>query len=585
MSGAATAGVSRVLELLRAPKLEQQLAGLLLLAQQPDAATNVAAHDAVRPLLLALLRKQGDANREYQRLAVAVLASSCAGGVVLDAAFATLITPGLASLLPRAEPEWRGDVVTCLLHALQAGPQPDAHSVDGVVAWCCSADAEPEEAVLALASAIAARATLSGGQWTAMASRAAKAFAQNNSAAKADALALLLECAVRGNARVTPAMGSDVFRGATDLLCASRKPGPVMWALLQVSYACMAQLGLAWALQPSERGDFFGLLLGLVGVELSMAFDAAPETAATTAATTTASPSVLLACTNIVQLVMDQIDDETLAVRPATILALREKLADINRVAVVYAVEEEASCWHRADLATAAARLLSLWAVLDDRALTSEEVVTLMPFAVHKAHWFLEALQLWLSDDPNAAAAFSRSQGVERVCALLTAHAHTAVAGGRVVWGPVEDGCLVDPFDATVNACAILAACGCSERMSSSCIDALLRLLQALETWPDSGAATLTSFVCAALVGVLEVPGCARGAAVVSWMARFAPRAPALEAVSVLQRLVSIVRGRDLYGLRGALHSVQPVLRAVLASADTAQDARECIVALLNKTT
>ncbi len=370
-------GGARMMTLLRSAQIEEQLAGLMLLARQADAATNVDAHVAIRPLLHSLLSKPGS---EYARVAVSVLAASCTGGVPLTTEDAEKFVPVLATLLlrPDSDKDTRDAAITCLLHCLALPAVAVAEAVRAALYdWCAQAlrastAAAPTPShdvdvvtVLALTSALVRHFGLPhNASGAAIVTVSASILARNQTEAKFDALALLTDCLLPGSAAndipksaldgkwhlvksivffafhvdvllllltcCGAGIAADTRAGLLDILRARKRSPQITWAALSVCAAMVSRVGLAWVVAKGDGVDFFGLLMGLVGVEVAMSFDDV----------TAPPPPVLQPCTKLLELVMTHIDTVGNLMQPGQILAFRDKLGDVCRVALLFVTED-----------------------------------------------------------------------------------------------------------------------------------------------------------------------------------------------------------------------------------------------------
>jgi hypothetical protein len=247
--------------------------------------------------------------------------------------------------------------------------------------------------------------------------------------------------------------------GLFDLL-RSRTNEP-LFVVLRCASEITAVLGnLDWAIS-DEKNTFFALLIALVGVEISMAFDKEQKAS-------DKDSQMIMACLEMLELVMRNLRDESLLATSA-LLQLREKLNDINRVALEYLLVFSAESSKDDLRPQVATRIVSTWAFLDPEALREEEVIALIPKVVKKEiPWFLPVLsEHWAADD-NIRDTFMVEDGVQEVCDLIQEHvahvAELAIVGKADEMEQWNDLYWVNPYDTMISACSVVVTCCMAQR-------------------------------------------------------------------------------------------------------------------------
>ncbi len=504
--------------LLRSSSQEENLAGILvtpffcllglvltfpkqLLSKLPER-FDPEAHGLVRPLLLRFLLKN---DKAYAELVVSVLAPSLEA-VPMTEMFARAVAPVLVDrLFQEASDDHAEQVLSCLLHASRLVPLPEPMRVSR---RCIELVTTKTASSLVHAGLSLLRAVGSVEE-SSLFEPLVCVFCTQHDELKFEALSVLLETvSVQSEATVrecAPALRLGLFD-----LVRSKKSRP-LWAVMRMVVQVTRKLGgdLSWAVGGKKSDGFFALLVGLVGVEVSLAFDRAqvgPES------------QMIMACLEVLEAVMQGLrGDEERDECVMLLLPLREKLTDICRVALEFLIE---GVGKRAETEPddlrplVATRMVSSWAFLDPDAFRPKEMVALMPVVVERMPWFLSVLaEYWAAQD-DLRDAFVVAGGMARLLKLLEqrlpAVARDPDGAQLEQWG---DEYVVNAFDSVVSGLAVVVTCGLARRnlgLDDARCDGLMRvmleaarLLMGRRDSPDS--ASLLGFVVAAVAQLLRI--------------------------------------------------------------------------------
>ena len=577
--------LERVIPLLTSKVQEEKLAGLLLLAKHPDGARNKLAHEAIRPFLLQLLVKR---DVQFRDLCISVLAASIEF-VALEEKFATAITEPLVKMYleesDRLPEESLESLIALLLCCDLSGN--DGAAVFEKTSGILIAESSSSTALLHRLVALTSKTLPLKGKTTvksALLQVMVRTFCTHQSELKFESLFLLLELfsvpSVRKITVVQP-VASNLRMGLLDLL-RSRTDEPIFAVLRCVTEVTTILKHLGWACEGPKDG-FFALLMALVGVEVSLAFDKEDE-----------SSQMLMACVEILELVMrnlrqsDEDNDGSDSMLPfAQLLELREKLNDINRVPLEYLILTETVDDFRSQVAT---RLVSTWLSLDPDAIKEKEAIALLPRVVQRLPWFLPVLSgHWAADD-EICSAFMREQGVEAVASLIESRivrVAELVVAKKVDEMEQWDSYWVNPFDSIISACSVLVTC-CMAHLQQD----LTRIPQTLEQLVGAAklllgqrfedCSTLMGFVAAAMAQLIRISpkGSARG----DWnrvsiaLAMYLPSALESGGLTTIRAVIdSIEQGGDPYSMRSTILDLE--INEAFASAQAHWSEEQRIVA------
>ena len=338
-SESSEASLDAIMSLLGKPTNEEKLAGLLLLAKHPQGDSCGAAHFAVRPFLLTLLRRGNDA---YKRLAVSVLAASLPQ-VPLEAEFGKQLLEPLVAMLNGGE--GAGDALSVIPHILNL----PSVSLEPLVAQQ-------------------------------LAVRAANVFCDATDGSKFDALALLaLVLEQYGDVTTEGGLEKTVAKGMESALRTPNPPPHVRWAMMRVCSHFLQSAGLLWA------APFLQLLFGLAAVEICMAFGEED------------SPLLIVSAT-IVEAYVHDLDTAIENASSETIFAYQKKLREIERLCLEYLVDDNP----RDTRFQVALKLTGIFGIFDDEAYSSGEKVALLKIALSDPEAtlaFLPTLAEWVDGD------------------------------------------------------------------------------------------------------------------------------------------------------------------------------------------
>lgn len=518
--------------LLESNRVEEQLAGLAVLARRQDLAGNSEIFSLARRALLRVLRSQSvideGAGNDFVSIGetvVNVLAASVHSDA--SAVIEEQFVPVLASVFATEQSSVKFEALSLLLHALESAVKSSALS--GAPSNVLSADVVRNIRV---------------GLFDVL--RGGKSGEQQS-----------VWPALRCFALVTAALKS------LDWACSR----PKQQQQQQKTTASSANDNNKKRVVDDE--NFFLFVVGLVGVEFSVSFDA-PRTAE--------GSQMLMTCVEILELIMRNLTED-LELRPDQVLQLRDKLNDICRVALefllVAGTESAALLNFQAEdvRALAAARIVATWIFNDPEAIKEKEVTLLVPVAISALPWFADALsEHWLSCD-DVRTAFLQQGGVVQLSRLLienalpTAQAVGSGNWGKVVWDKVFH---VDPFDACISVCSSLQQCCSSVKQfpgtggwkeSSQLISVLTQAVKLLLDAHTDDAATLISFFCAALAQIARlvksgVEDAYLRLKLARCLAVYLPVALESDAVSTVKAVAESVRSGDYFGIKAVMLEV-----------------------------
>ncbi len=448
---------------------------------------------------MRLLHKQG---KGYREVAVSVLASSLEA-VPMTEEYARVVAPLLvAQLGEESSNDHTEQLLTCLLHISRLVELPDIEKV----ARRCGEVIKSKAATPLLHSALSL--LLAVGEKRADSSLfepLVVVFASSQSELKFDALSLLLDLVANQPVGTVRDCAATLRAGLFDIVRAKKREP--LWAVMRLTVLITRKVGgnLLWAVGGKSEG-FFPLLIGLVGVEVSLAFDR-PQIGQ--------DSLMLMACVEVLETVMQGLrGDEETDESVMKLLQLREKLNDICRVALEFLIETSSDALKGEDLRPlVATKLVSSWACLDPEAFQPKEVVSLMPVVVARLPWFIPVLaDHWAAED-DLRDAFVLANGVEKLCRLLEERLPTVAKDPENAhleeWGSE---CVVNSFDSIISGLSVLVTCASARKtlnLVSSC-DGLLKVLlesaRLLMGRRDAAdCSSLLGFVVAAIAQLLRI--------------------------------------------------------------------------------
>lgn len=539
------------------------------MAKHPEGAKHKDAHRTVRPFLFRLLN---GSQRGYQQLALAVLAASL-DDVPLEPQDASLVANRLAALwlqltgtegilkwsqedsswmlkssLPTDSHQMAEDLLVCLAASIQIQEQNTADESGrldasmgsalfvsaGQVFMNTSAGVSLQSRLVSIMSLFLMRFPPTDRLahlvpwYEHLADSLVRAFCANQSELKFQVLVLIVDF-MRGipcvkTVQCINRIHPNLRLGMLDIL-RSRAQEPMFAVLRCVTEVTSVLRSVGWMCKGPSDG-FFQLLLGLVGVEVSMAFD-----------TEQVDSQMLMACVEVLELVMqslgddddegDDFDEGTKGGRlmiqdhglsPQQLLDLRVKLNDICRVPMEYLICFASSSSNPEDLRPqVATRIVSTWLMLDPDAIKKKEAIALIPQAVARLPWFLPVLsECWLSES-EIRDAFLSENGLQRVAMLVEkriVHVSQLVLSGAPdemeLWDSVY---WVNPLDSIISACSVMITC-CSVKLQRQIVlansfDLLQQLLQAarmlLGRKGSADASILVGFVVAVMAQIMRI--------------------------------------------------------------------------------
>ena len=427
---------------------------LKLLSKLGPDRNNAKAHELLRPLLLRLLLLS---NKDFAEMSLSVLASSLES-VPMNEAYAQAIAPLLTAQLldvSSSQPHVE-NVLTCLLHAQQFDV------LDSKVARRCAELIKLHSAVSSSAVSVVLHPALSllvralqnpkVSAWEdeALFVIVARVFATHQSELKFEALSLLVLLIPMQLEKAVSSAASNIRQGLFDIVRA-RKSKP-LWAVMRCTVETTKKLGrLKWAFVDT-KDTFFPLLMGLVGVEVSLAFDKAqvgPES------------QMLMVCLEMLEMAMAGLRDEEDDDVALLLLPLRAKLNDTCRVGLEFLIDHVHSGVPNDLRPVVSARMVSSWACLDPEAFKEKEVINAMPAIIRHLPWFLRGLSEFWIDSDEIRDAFVVAGGTTVVSRLLEARllllARRLANPAELVEEETWDGHYgIDPMECLVCALSVL---------------------------------------------------------------------------------------------------------------------------------
>jgi hypothetical protein len=534
---------------------------------------NAAAHELVRPMLVRLLLSQ---NSSWAELAVSVLSASL-DSIPMSEAYARAIVPLLVTLFldTSASAVHTENVLSCLLHSQQFD------LLDSRIARRCvdliKANASVSSAYVSsiLHPAIALLVRILQNSSSApivdevVLQLVARLFATHQSELKFESLSLLLQL-LPFQKDVAP-VTVHVRQGLFDIVRA-RKSKP-LWAVMRCIVEMTKKLHrLRWAFA-DNNDTFFPLVMGLVGVEVSLAFDKEQ---------TGAESQMLMVCLELFEMVMQGLQNEEDDECAMLLLPLRAKLNDTCRVGLEFLVEMP-SVSQNDIRPLVAARMVSSWAFLDPEAFKEKEVVAAMPAIVFHLPWFLPALsEYWIGQD-EILDEFVLKGGIIAVCRLLEIGLvpfarrlvdPTELTTERQVW---QTNYLVEPLDCLISCLSILINSGIARKnlgFSGPCDSVMQSLHDAARVLmgkrESEDCTLLIGFVIGSLAQLIRIGAPLADVSlrerIACVVAMYLPAAVANEGLATVSAITdAIENGGDLYKLRAAINDlgVTDLLRAV----------------------
>ena len=248
----------------------------------------------------------------------------------------------------------------------------------------------------------------------------------------------------------------NMRKGMFDIIKAQKTQ--IYWSVFRVFVELSNVLSgdIVWSLKNND--GFFPLFFALVGVEFSMAFDSEKDEER--------DERMLMVCGEIMELVMRGLREaeELLQwLKAEQILQMREKLNDINRVALAFLLseEEEKSAMKLRSLKEKiSVKIVSTWAFLDPESMKEKETTLLQTVCLSHLPLFLNCYADYWCDNENICQRFLELNGFESVCSLIRENViQTAQTTARnedsdslELWNEFA----VNAFDSIVNCCTIV---------------------------------------------------------------------------------------------------------------------------------
>lgn len=518
-------------------------------------------------------------DKSFAQLAVSVLASSVEA-IPMSEPYARAIVPLLVSqFLDDSQPaEHVESVLHCLLHSRQF------ELLDSKVAARCGNLIKKHSAVSSAAvssivhPAISLLVRIKEGVSLAVDEEllvvVSRLFASHQSELKFEALSLIL--------RLLPGMTEKGVRSAVPSLkqglfdiVRSQKTKP-LWAVMRCATEITKKLrNLKWAYADS-KDSFYPLLMGLVGVEVSIGFDkeqSGPES------------QMLMVCLEMLEMTMSGLRDEEDDEVALLLLPLRAKLNDTCRVGLEFLIQEGSDNGNSSDLRPlVAARMVSSWASLDPEAFSEKEVLGVVPALIRHLPWFLRALaDFWIELD-SVRDAFLEAGGMQAVVRLLEARLVALAKRLADVADLVEsetwnDHYAIDPVDCMVSALSVLIGVARvrknlgldaqGEKLMRTLLDAA-RILMGRRSSDD--CALLMGFVVGALAQMIRIGIPVSDASlkerVSSTVALYLPAAVVNGGLTSVSAIAESIERGDAYGIKAAMKDlgVVDLLRSIKCS-------------------
>jgi hypothetical protein len=533
------------------------------------------AHELVRPLLLRLLLLS---DPSFAGLAVSVLASSLEA-IPMSEPYARAIVPLLvAHFLDKSHPAEHVEyVLSCLLHAQQFD------LLDSKVALRCSELIRTHSAVSSGAVSAVLHPAISllvrvlervgPSEDEALFGVLARLFAAHQSELKFEALSLiLLLLPIQTEKSVQTAVPS-LRQGLFDIVRA-RKSKP-LWAVMRCATEITKKLRrLKWAFSDS-KDTFFPLLMGLVGVEVSLAFDKEQRGS---------DSQMLMVCLEMLEMTMSGLGDENDDEVAMLLLPLRAKLNDTCRVGLEFLIEAPVSKGGDDIRPLVSARMVSSWACLDPEAFKEKEVIAALPAISEHLPWFLRVMADFWIDLDEIRDSFVLAGGMKAIARLLESRlvvlAKRLADPTDLVEGETwDDHYAIDPVDCTVSALSVLISAARArknlglESESDKLMQALHDAARALMGRRGSEDCTLLmGFVIGGLAQMIRIGLVVQDLAlrekISSVVALYLPAAVANEGLSSISAISESIEGGDAYGIRSAMNDlgVADLLRSVKCS-------------------